>query len=429
MGAKDIIIGAGISGLSCGWVLRDKCILLEKEQYIGGLAITNEFQGFRFDLGGHRIFTPNQKIENFFRNLLGGELLEVKRKSKIYRNGKFLDYPLRKSVIFYLNPVDILTSAVTYTLRHLMPLTETSFEEITKNRFGDRIYQLFFRDYTEKVWGLKCKELSTELAETRLQAVSLKRAIEHSLSPGKRRIRSFDDLVLYPKNGIEEIPMRLSDGLDIRLDSEVTELVCSKDKIEKVVVNNSQEFECRNVVSTMPITSLIELLNPPEKVIKASRNLKYRDLICVFLVLNKDHYTADHWIYFPGNQVFGRLHEPKNWSSKMAPKNKTGVCIEIFCNKEDNIWKMQDSKIVEKVLKDMPPMKHLTVECHCVVRVEYAYPLYDVHYRKNLKVVETYLSSYKSLFTLGRAGTFQYINMDICVENGLRLGEFLNVQD
>lgn len=419
---KNIIIGAGLSGLSCGYILKDKCVVLEKEPYIGGLATTKQFYNFKFDLGGHRFFTHNNSIEKFFRELLHGEIFKTNRKSKIYRNGRFIDYPLRVSILLQLNPLEIALSFLTYIFRKIKPLKESSFRERAINRFGDYLYRLFFKDYTQKIWGIDCNNISEELVNTRLQNISLLRVIKHAFIKDNN-IKSFANKLLYPKNGIGKIAECLSKDLDIRLDSEVTGLICSDNRIESIIVNNFQEYKCENIISTMPITKLVELFPAPIYVKNAALGLRYRSLICVFLVLNKKNYTHDHWIYFPGKEIFGRIHEPKNWSSLMAPEDKTGVCVEVFCDKNDSIWKMTDTEIAHQVIRTLPLLKEFEAEDHCAVRVEYAYPVYDLSYRKNMEIVRNYLSSYKNLFLLGRTGSFRYINMDTCIEDGLKLGK------
>ncbi|MDD5195802.1 MAG: FAD-dependent oxidoreductase [Candidatus Omnitrophica bacterium] len=421
--SRSIIIGAGISGLSCGSVLRD-CTVLEKENVIGGLARTLQFNDFKFDIGGHRFFTNDRSLDIFFRNLLREEIVETPRKSKIYRKGKFIDYPLRVSVVFQLNPVETFLSLFTYIHRKIKPLTEHSFEEKTKNLFGDYLYKTFFRDYTFKVWGINCSNISKELANARLQRVSLMRAIKHAFIKDKH-IKSFADKIVYPEKGISRIPEVLSSGLDIELNKQVTGMVYSKNRIERIISNEAEEMACENVISTMPITQLIGFLNAPEDVKVAARSLKYRSVICVFLVLNKEHHSKNHWIYLHGTNLSGRLHEPKNWSSCMAPQDKTGICVEIFCDKGDKIWRNNDKEIAHQVIRDLPLIEKFSIEDHYVVRADYAYPIYDINYSKNLGIVKDFLSSYQNLFLLGRTGSFRYINMDTCLEEGLRLGNFL----
>lgn len=421
--SKNIIIGAGISGLSCGYALRD-CIVVEEKPFIGGLSATMEHGEYRFDLGGHRFFTQNPEIDSFFTALLKDEILTVERKSKIYRRGKFLHYPLRISVVFKLSPFDITLSLLTYLYRKINPLQESSFERKTINNFGDHLYKLFFRDYTQKVWGLSCKEISPELTDARLQKISLLRVIKHALLKDNA-IKSFTDTFLYPQKGIGVLPRALSSGLKIDCNSKVTEIICSPDRIKKVIVNNSQELSCQNLISTMPLTELVTLLNPPAEVKTAASNLKFRSLICVFLVLSKEFFSDNHWIYFPEAQVFGRLHEPKNWSHCMAPQMTTGICLEIFCNKEDGIWNKADAVIVDQVANDLSLIQKQEIKDYRVVKIEYAYPIYDINYRHNVGVVKNYTSAFKNLFLLGRTGAFEYINIDSCIDNGLKLGNSL----
>lgn len=420
---KNIIIGAGVSGLSCGYVLKNNCVLLEKDNIAGGLSKTIVFRGFRFDLGGHRFLTKNKSLEKLIRNLIKEDLLEVKRKSKIFYNNRLIDYPLKASVLFQLSPVGVSKVFFTYFLRKLFPARGMSFSEIAKNRFGDELYMMFFKNYTEKVWGIKCSELSSELAGMRLQDVSLKNVLIHALFLRRKSIKSFTDLFLYPKKGIGGIAERLSKDLDIKFNSEVTGITFDNDnRIKKVIINKSEEFKCENLISTMPITDLTRLLNPPDEIKEALKQLKYRSLICVFLIVKKIRYTENHWIYFPDGQIFGRLHEPKNWSPCMSRDDMTGICVEIFCDKEDSIWKLTDSEIAAQAIKGLPFLKPSEVGEYFVKRLGYAYPIYDINYDKNLQKILNFLALYKNLFVLGRTGSFRYINMDACIEEGMRLG-------
>ncbi len=420
---KDIIIGAGISGLACGYTLRD-ALVLEKEPFIGGLCRTVRVDGFRFDLGGHRFFTHHQHIDAFVRELLQETLLSVNRKSKIYRNNRFIDYPLKISVVFQLSPWNILWALCTYLFRKFSPRQEISFKDKAINRFGDHLYSLFFRDYTEKVWGIPCVSIDKSLVGIRLQNISLLRVVRDIFKKDTKN-KTLADTFVYPQHGIVQLAEALARGLDIRVNSEVTSLTCSENKIERVIVNHQDAYGCRNLISTMPLPQLVKFLNPPEEVATASRELKYRSLVLVFLILNRKKYTDNHWIYFPENQIFGRLHEPKNWSSDMSPQEKTGICMELFCDKDDEVWRMSDIDIAHQVIRDLPLLERFEMEDHFVERVEYAYPVYDLQHRKNLHTVKDYLARYKNLFLLGRTGAFRYDNIDVCLEEGLAMGEVL----
>ena len=225
---RNIIIGAGISGLSCAAELKD-CIVFEKESSVGGLSRTFEFKGLSFDIGGHRFIAHNPETEKFFKDTVGNSVLKVKRKSRIYRKNKFINYPLEIRIIFDFNPLETFLAIFTYLYRKVKPLEGSSFRHKATNRFGDYLYKEFFRDYTQKVWGLDCKEISEELVNTRLQNVSLVRAIKYALFK-KGMVKSFATSFFYPAQGIAVLPNSLSRGLDIRLNSKVTGLLCSGKK-------------------------------------------------------------------------------------------------------------------------------------------------------------------------------------------------------
>ncbi len=422
-----IIIGAGISGLSCARVLKD-CLVLEKNNFIGGLARTVEFKDFRFDLGGHRFLTHDASIKKVFKNLLGQEVLEVARKSQIYKKGRFIDYPLKLPSVFQLYPRELLGIYFSYLYRRIAQLREDSFKQRAINRFGDQLYKLIFKDYTFKIWGQSAEVLSKDLVDARLQNVSIGKFIKH-LFIHNNHPTSLSDKFLYPKQGIGQLPQALAKDLEIKLNQEVTGLISSRNKITKVVVGNSQEYPCDKLVSTMAIKRLIDFLPAGAKVREAAQRLRYRDLICIFLVINAESFSKNHWIYFPDDQIFGRLHEPKNWSLELALENKTGVCLEIFANRGDSYWRMSDQEIAEKVIKDLGKINPLEVEDYYLVRVQDAYPIYDIDYQDNLSLVNSYLSGYKNLFLLGRTGCFKYINMDKCIAEGRSLGYNLINQD
>jgi len=195
-----------------------------------------------------------------------------------------------------------------------------------------------------------------------------------------------------------------------------------------VVINNSEELNCENLISTMPVTKLIKMINPSKEIREISSRLKYRNVILVFLVLRKKKYCHDHWIYFPEKQIFSRLHEPKNWSEHMAPENETGICIEIFCSDKDPVWNMSNSKIIPQIIRELPFLDESSVTATLLKKVPYAYPIYDLYYKENLTKIHKSLLAYKNLYLLGRSGTFRYINMDTCIDDGLRLGRFLKLK-
>ena len=319
--------------------------------------------------------------------------------------------------------LEIILSLLSYIYRKIKPLKEVSFEEATINRVGGLLYKLFFRNYTEKIWGLSCNHLSSDFVDTRLQNISLLRVIKYALIKDNLT-KSFQDKFLYTKNGIGVLSNNLARDLDVRLTEAVTGLVCSKNRIEKVIVNNSKEYACRNLISTMPLPQLLEFLPVAEDVKEIANQLQYRSLICIFLILKREKFSENHWIYFPEKQIFGRMHEPKNWSIAMVPdKNKTGICLEIFCNKDSRVWQMPDSELAKRTIQDLSVLLRVDeIEDYAVVRLEHAYPIYQIGYTQELSKVKNAISIYENLFLLGRTGAFRYINMDTCLDEGMKLG-------
>lgn len=425
---QTIIAGAGLTGLSCGYILKD-AIVIEKQPYIGGLAHTFSHNGLRFDIGGHRFLTYKPSINRFVKNLLGNELRVINRRSKIFKDNKFLDYPPSYSIIFDFPVFKSLGILGSYLFRQCFPVREMSFKDKSINRFGGALYNFYFRGYTQKIWGIPCDQISTDWFEARLANLSLKDALKVAFSKRNHKIKPFSGRFLYPVFGIGMLAEKLAQGQRIELDSRLTAINYTGNQIRSVVINHEKEYPCHRLVSTIPINDFTNMLNPTHNVRSALSNLRYRDIICVFLILNIPRLTEWHWIYFPDEQIFGRLHEPKNWSEDLAKPDKTGICLEIFCNRTDKIWVEDDKDIVSEVIEDLPFKAKSSVMDYYVIRVKNAYPVYDLDYDKNLSVVREFLSGFKNLYIAGRTGTFRYINMDECIKEGLKLGTFLLIKE
>ncbi len=298
--SSNIIMGAGLSGLACGFTLRN-CLILEKNNFIGGLARTVEFKNFKFDLGGHRFFTKDPSLENFFKELIGPQIIRVKRKSQIYKNKKFIDYPLKLSSFIKFSPWQLAQICFTYLRRKTNLLPENSFKERSINRFGDWLFHFIFEDYSRKVWGREVGSLSPGLVDARLQDVSLFGFLKHIFSKNNSPA-SFSAEFLYPREGIGQLCHNLSQGLSIELGQEVTGLNFYRQRINKVIVNNSLEYACSNLVSTLPLTKLISFLDAPAEVKKAGLSLKYRGLICVFFILEEKNSAVTIGYIFPAQK-------------------------------------------------------------------------------------------------------------------------------
>jgi len=442
------VLGAGLASLSLGYQLCKKgtqILLIEKNKFVGGLAKSIEKDGFIFDLGGHRFHAKNETILKEIKDLLGEDLLICERKSKILLNGKFIDYPLQPlSAIFSFGiwkSVNFLTSYLYSAFRaNSKNLPEESFESWIIKRFGYALYKIYFKPYTEKVWGISPKQISKDWATERIDLINLgdafKKILFKSKNPPKTYLRQF----YYPKKGIGMITNRMAKaimgkGNQILTNWKVSEIRHKSSRIESVLIRNAQEcieIKSDQFVSTIPITELVSMLRPvvPTFISKTVSNLQYKATICVFLIINKKKITDDTWLYFPEkNIIFSRINEPKNWSKECVPnKYKSSLCCQIFCNQNDETWKAEDKKIVSKCVFALSTIGFLNedeIEDYFVERVPYAYPIYKIGYSSHLKIINDFLSQFKNLHLLGRTGTFSYLNMDRTIEMGFKKAQEL----
>ncbi|KPJ62035.1 MAG: hypothetical protein AMJ42_00285 [Deltaproteobacteria bacterium DG_8] len=437
-----VIIGAGPAGLSAAETLSKsnrRFIVLEATNHTGGISSTIKYKDFYFDLGGHRFFTKNREIDRYVANLLGDELSFVNRSSKILLNGKFFDYPLRPiNAIFGLGPLTALSIIFNYTIerfrfnRH----APRSLEDWVISQFGRTLYRLFFKTYTEKVWGIDCDRISAAWGIQRIKGLSLRTAIIDAF--WEKRKKDASSLVkhfTYPKKGIGMICERLAETIKepnhLLFDSPVTELFHDGEKITAVAYSGKHgegKIESDFVISSMPLTELITSLKPmpPDEIVEAARWLRYRDLVCVALMFNVTFVTNQTWIYVHDKLIdFGRLHEPKNWSIEMTPKNKSCLVFEYFCNQGDALWNASDEKLYQKTKQNFKK-SNISSEAndkifdYKVVRVPKAYPLYEIGFSRRLLKIRDFIKRFKNLQLVGRYGTYKYNNLDHSIETGIK---------
>ena len=440
--AHGVIIGAGPAGLSAAETLsksNHRFTVLEAADHTGGISATIEHNGFLFDLGGHRFFTKNRAIDNYVSELLGDELVLVDRSSKILLDGKFFDYPLKPTnAIFGLGPITATSIIFNYVMERFRVNRPAprSLEDWVISQFGKTLYALFFKTYTEKVWGIDCNRISAEWGVQRIKGLSLRTAIVDAF--WKKRKKDAASLLkhfTYPKKGIGVICDKLAEKIEspnvLLFDAPVQEVFHDGETITAVAYadkDGGKNVESDFVISSMPITDLIISLRPlpPDEVIEAARWLKYRDLVCVALMFNQPFVTDQTWIYVHDPSIdFGRLHEPKNWSIHMAPEGKSCVVFEYFCNEGDAVWNSPDEELFEKTKNDfrksrIAPQANDTVYDYKVVRTAKTYPLYEIGFSRHLLKIRDYLKGFKNLELVGRYGTYKYNNLDHSLETGIK---------
>jgi len=445
--AKHIVIlGAGPAGLACAHELAAndaKVTVLERNDYVGGLCRTVHDAGYKFDLGGHRWFTKNEDLNNWFRRLMDGHLVMVQRISRIYYGGKYYMYPVAiGDVIKNAGIVTIVKAgfafmwaAVHYSVFN-RPIK--NMQDAYTAQFGSTLYEMFFRHYTEKVWGKPCEELSADWVSQRSKGLSIWTVAREALSNRNTEIKSLIEEFMYPRDGYARIPERMAEdvkraGHRVLLGAAVKGIVVHGAKDIEVVyatAEGEQSIRATDVVSTIPLSLLAQMVTPKasDAVFQAARSLVFRDLITVNLRLRRKQVSKDTWLYVQDASIlFGRLHEPKNWSKSMVPDDDhTSLVLECFCTLGDAIWSLSDDDVARRCVTDLTEKLGFInpdeVEGWSVVRTRFAYPVYDLEYSAKLAKINEFICGIEGLHIIGRGGTFRYNNADHSIEMGLLLG-------
>jgi protoporphyrinogen oxidase len=442
-----VILGAGPAGLAVGHEFTaqggGQVTVVERNSYVGGLCVTIKNAGFKFDIGGHRWFTKNEDLNVWFRRLMEGEIVMVDRISRIFHQGKFFKYPISiLDIAKNTNPLTILHagfSFVAVTLRQAVsPMPILNMKDAYTAQFGSKLYEMFFEQYSEKVWGKPCDELSADWVSQRSQGLSIATLIRDTLLRPKAKAVSLIEQFMYPRDGYVRIPERMAEDIQARggqvlLNSPVARIVCHGAHDFEVFYGESGSVRGEAIVSTIPLGVLAQIIEPKcdESVIRAAKALKFRDLITINLRLKRKQVTPDTWLYVQDKDIiFGRIHEPKNWSKAMVPDDDhTSLVLECFCARGDDIWSMKDEEIADRCISDLVNKLRFIDRSEVVgfqaVRTVQAYPVYDMDYQKNIATVMDFLNTMPGLHVVGRGGSFRYNNADHSIEMGLLLGRRL----
>jgi len=446
MSAQDrttIVMGAGPGGLAAGYWLSKHGVpvtVLERDAVVGGLARTVERDGFKFDIGGHRWFSKVDEVNDFYKEVIADETVWVRRVSRIYFDGKYIDYPLEVgNALAAIGPATATRAVFDYARsaleRKRNPQPILSMEDAYVDQYGRTLYEMFFERYSEKVWGLPCSQMSGDWVSQRTKGMSLLTAVKDAIIPSQGAVQSLIESFMYPRYGYGRLSERMAEGIEavgneVRLQSGVTKILRQGNHISGVVAataDGDQVIEGANVVSSIPLTVLCKIMEPaaPAEVIAAADALTFRNVITVNLMLDREQVTEDTWLYVHDrNILFGRLHEPKNWSTDMVPdQSKTSIVAEYFCSFGDEIWSMSDEELVEQTVKHMADDLGFIDRSEFIagftVRAPRAYPSYTLGYEAPLKVLKDFVDSFDNLQIIGRYGTFRYNNADHSVETGL----------
>jgi protoporphyrinogen oxidase len=446
--AQVVIVGAGPAGLTAAFVLAEReasVTVLEKDVRPGGIARTESYKGFLFDIGGHRFFTKEREVSRLWQQWLGDEFLRRPRQSRIFYAGRFFHYPLRAfNALFGLGLWQSVRILASYGWARLRPApVEDTFEQWVSNRFGRRLYEIFFKTYTEKVWGIPCSEIRAEWAAQRIKGLSLPAAIRNALLPPKgdvikTLIEEFD----YPRRGPGQMWERVVElvrerGQRVDFSTDVIAIRHGDGQVRAVVSRGAEGIEtvapATHVISSMPLQELMAKLDPPPPpaVLDAARRLAYRDFLTVVLILDQPHLFTDNWIYVHSAGVrVGRIQNFKNWSPEMVPDGRyTSLGLEYFCQEGDALWTMADEALIALGARELETIglaRAADVRDGAVVRQPKAYPIYNGEYAACLETIKSWLVSVPTLQTIGRNGLHKYNNQDHSMLTALRAVENLD---
>lgn len=439
---KIAIFGAGLAGLSSAYELSKRDVdvtVLEICPEVGGLAKSFTKKGFTYDLGPHRFHSKKKEIISHLKEVMKENLDVKKRLSHIYLKNKLFSYPLDTKNVLINMPLPttflIITDYLYAQLKgSIKKKSDKSFKDWVINRFGKKLYNIYFKPYTEKSWGLPCSRISSDWAVQRITLLNLWDAAVKTLFKPKDIPRTLVSKFYYPKRGgIGQIVKNYEKYINNKGNKVLTNAVIKRINLNKNNVksitysyNNKEYTEYFDYVfSTIPLNVFVNLIEPkPSKdVLKAVSKLKFRSIIFAYLILNKDILSKNHWIYLPEKKFLSnRLSEFKNFSMNSSVKGKTIVCGEISCNYNDGLWNKRDEDIIKGFMRDVKELglakKNDLIESF-VHRIEHSYPLYTLDYKPILNKVFDYLDNVNNLYYYGRNAMFRYNNMDQSVDMGI----------
>jgi protoporphyrinogen oxidase len=437
-----VIIGAGPAGLAAAYELVRqglRPLVLEQSDRLGGIARTETYNGYHFDIGGHRFFTKNEIISQLWQEMMGDDFLKVTRMSRIYYQDRFFNYPLSLiSTLSNLGLVESTLIVLSYLQAKISPHpAEDTLEQWITNRFGTRLYRTFFQTYTEKVWGIPCHNIRADWAAQRVKGLSLMTAVADALF-GNQKAKTLIGEFNYPRKGPGMMWQRFQQAIEagggeVWFNSRVVGLTGKNGSIYRVTCarkNETVEIPVGHLLSSMPLANLVALLEskPPEKVLAAARKLTYRAFLIVGLIVAKKALFPDQWIYVHSPDVrVGRIQNFKNWSAAMVPDpDKTSIGMEYFCNEGDAFWNLPDEELIDLASQELSRLGLAAIDevtDGVVVRQPKAYPIYNNEYGSHLETVRAFTATIANLQTIGRNGMHRYNNMDHSMITGIRASQ------
>ncbi len=437
---KIAVIGAGPAGMTAAYVLAKNGIavdLYEASDRVGGMARTLELWNQKVDIGPHRFFSNDSRVNTLWLEVAGEDYAMVDRLTRIYYSGKFFYYPLKAfNALANLGPFEAANCMFSYAKGRLSPTPlDGSFENWVTNRFGRRLFEIFFKTYSEKLWGISCKELDADFAAQRIKKLSLFEAVKNALFSGRgNQHKTLVDQFAYPIGGTGMIYERMAtaireNGGTIHLSTPVQQVHTENQIAKGLTLESGTYHEYDQIISSMPLSLMVSRLpEAPEAVKQAANALEFRNTILVYLNVDHDNLFPDNWLYVHSPDLkMGRITNFRNWVPQLHGDEKTSIIVlEYWCNFGDDIWTWEDTRLIElakKEIRETGLISEAKILDGHIYRIPRCYPVYKTGYKSILQPIETYLKTVDCLSVIGRYGAFKYNNQDHSILMGLLAAE------
>ncbi|MDB3866649.1 FAD-dependent oxidoreductase [Acidimicrobiia bacterium] len=434
-----VIIGAGPAGLTAGYELSKsskKVLILEKKDQVGGLAETKVFGEYRYDIGPHRFFTKNKEVYDLFIKMLGDDAVKVNRKTRILFKNAYFDYPLSPvNALFGLGLLESIQIGFSYIFARVKGYLNLSkienFEDWVIDKFGRKLYNNFFKNYTEKVWGIDCKLIGKDWAAQRIKGLSLSTAIKFALFPNsKKKPKTLIDVFYYPRLGAGMLWEKfeeylINNGISVQKNSYVKSVkeYDNKQVLTYIENDNQKTISADHILFSNPLLNFIKFYNPtvPSNVLNSANKLEYRNHISVHITVDEKLFD-DNWIYIHSPDLkMARIADFTNFSDAMGKDGEYPLTLEYFCFSDEKIWNQDKFEIIDFALGELKKIftQEFNVIHSDITRNPKAYPVIKTGYEKDINVIKDWLITKDNLTAIGRSGMFKYNNQDHAMATGL----------
>ncbi len=435
-GGRVAVIGAGPAGLTAAYELAKVGVpvdVYEAAPEVGGMSRTIELWGQLVDIGPHRFFSTDPRVNQLWLEVAGRDYRMVDRTTRILYKNSFFNYPITAmDALAKLGVFEAAHCVLSYARQLVKPVeNKGTFEDWVVRAFGRRLFEIFFKSYSEKLWGISCQDLDADFAAQRIKKFSLLEAIKTATGIGSRKKhKTLVDSFAYPNEGTGMIYRRMENyiraqGNNVFLRTPVENVVIEGGRVEGLNLPGGKFVPYSQVISTMPLTTVVKAIREvPDAIREHVNRLRFRNTILVYLHVDGKDLFPDNWLYIHSPELqTGRITNFRNWTpSILRGKETTILAMEYWCNGDEPMWSSSDEALTELAKKEIVYTgltKGAAILDAYVCRVNRSYPVYSAGYKDHLKPIEAYLSTIQGFYAIGRYGAFKYNNQDHSILMGL----------